>query len=1179
VKLFKSIGRFLTNRWFLSILGLAFVSAMIWFLGPLIAIAGAVPLLSPAARIITILLLVLVWAIISLLLLLKRQKTNKQVLTSLADSAPGPEPHSDASAEEIAALKERFDEAAQVLKKARLGGGRRLLYQLPWYVVIGPPGSGKTTLLKNCGLNFPLKDRFGDDAVRGVGGTRNCDWWFTDEAVLLDTAGRYTTQDSDQSVDKAAWGGFLSLLKRHRRRRPIDGVMVVFSLVDLCQLHPRERLAHARAVRARLKELYEHLKLRVPVYVMFTKADLLNGFVEFFGDLGREERAQVWGVTFSPGEAPLSQFDQQFQGLIDRLEERLLPALYQERDPGRRGAIHGFPAQMASLKAGLDEFLTEAFGSSRFEDTAMLRGVYFTSGTQQGTPIDRLIGAVSAHFRLPSAAMPAFSGRGRSYFVTRLLRDLVFRESDLVGSTGFFARNRHWMERGAYAGAGVATIVMAGLWINGYFANERYISRVEANIADYDAAADALVHGDRSALSARPYLDLLRQIPGGYADPGTPFLQGLGLSQRPKLGAAAEDAYLRALQGVLLPQVVQRLERQISAGADDKDFLFEALRIYLMLGAPSRYNEDAVLDWVLQDWAGLFPGEANREDREAILAHLRALLTHPFDPLPMDEALVAQARNELLALSQAQRVYGRLKWQGLRMGLPAFSPVAALGDTDSRLFNAGLGDAPATVPGLFTRDGYEKAVVGQLTLMVNLARQQSWVLGPAYERQSDTGDPRQLRLAVLDLYARDYERIWQHHLGGISVRPFRSFGDGAAVVQRLSGQSSPLVKLAVAVAEQTKLTGPRYTPPQSANPQGGLTGRVQSGLGRLLDAAAPDAAADPAARIDLAFQPLRDSLAGQGRAGTPLGQAMAQPLNDLYVHLSDLDALSGSGDAGLAAAADTDKTRGIMRRVELAADQQPEPIRRWLRDVVQQASALTLRDARGRVNQVWKDEILPFCRRAVTARFPMDLNSNEDVNLSDFTAFFGPQGMLDQFFQANLAPFVDTSVRPWQLKSTGGVRLGLSQQALAQFELADEIRRLFFANGASPSVRFDMRPLYLDRQAAQVQVQINDQRLIYQHGPQRLETVTWPGSGDTNRSTVTFATIGGGQSAGVATDGPWSWFRLLNRAKVAQVAGSDRYQVSFSAEGLRTVYELRAASVENPFDLDRLTRFRCVEEL
>ena len=111
--------------------------------------------------------------------------------------------------------------------------GRRHLYELPWYVMIGPPGAGKTPAIVNSGLKFPLTDDDGMAAVGGVGGTRNCDWWFTNEAVLIDTAGRYTTQDSHKVVDSSAWEGFLSLLKKNRRRRPINGAIVSISLQDL----------------------------------------------------------------------------------------------------------------------------------------------------------------------------------------------------------------------------------------------------------------------------------------------------------------------------------------------------------------------------------------------------------------------------------------------------------------------------------------------------------------------------------------------------------------------------------------------------------------------------------------------------------------------------------------------------------------------------------------------------------------------------------------------------------------------------------------------------------------------------------------------------------------------------------------------------------------------------------
>jgi type VI secretion system protein ImpL len=280
------------------------------------------------------------------------------------------------SSEEAAQLGQRFKEALDLLKQLRFGvdrpslwtriralGSQQYLYNLPWYVFIGAPGAGKTTALINSGLRFPLADRLGREAVRGVGGTRNCDWWFTDEAVFLDTAGRYTTQQSDREVDAAAWRSFLALLKKSRPRRPINGVLVTISVADLLQQSAAERETHARALRTRVQELYQTLGLRIPVYVLVTKSDLLAGFSEFFGALGREERAQAWGFALPYGTEVLdpAALSGELQRLERRLYDQLPERLEEERDATRRALLYGFPQQFALLRDRLVQFVEGAF--------------------------------------------------------------------------------------------------------------------------------------------------------------------------------------------------------------------------------------------------------------------------------------------------------------------------------------------------------------------------------------------------------------------------------------------------------------------------------------------------------------------------------------------------------------------------------------------------------------------------------------------------------------------------------------------------------------------------------------------------------------------------------------------------------------------------------------------------
>jgi type VI secretion system protein ImpL len=413
----------------LSFLGVLALALIVWIEGPLLAFAGKAPLESAASRWIVIAVLfalwVLYWGVRWLLVRLANVKFTRVV----AEEAP--QPGRKESEADVAALKQRFDEAMTILRKARVKGrfGSQYVYQLPWYMFVGAPGTGKTTALLHSGLKFPLAERLGKQAVGGVGGTRNCDWWFTDDAVLLDTAGRFTTQDSFAEADQAAWGGFLQLLRKYRPRRPLNGVIVALSVQDLLQLSDTQRAVQAGAVRERLKELYTRLGMRFPVYVVVTKCDLLAGFAEFFDDLGRDEREQVWGVTFpyvaqgGPDEA-LASFPGEFAALEKQLQARVLHRMQQETDTRRRALVYGFPQQFAGLENMLTGFLQETFSTSRFDEAALLRGVYFTSGTQEGRPIDRVMSAVASALGLQRQVVLPDPASGRAYFITRLMRDV-----------------------------------------------------------------------------------------------------------------------------------------------------------------------------------------------------------------------------------------------------------------------------------------------------------------------------------------------------------------------------------------------------------------------------------------------------------------------------------------------------------------------------------------------------------------------------------------------------------------------------------------------------------------------------------------------------------------------------------------------------------------------------------
>ena len=424
-------------------------------------------------------LILLGWVVAAFL----RRRAAKSANDSIADQLA-----SATGAQEDAVVSQRMREAIGQFK-ATSGGQRDYLYSRPWYVIIGPPGSGKTTALLNSGLRFP----FSDQSLKGIGGTRNLDFWFADEAAIVDTAGRYTSQDSDASADSAGWRSLLDQLKRNRPRQPINGVIVALGVDELLKTDLAGIDRHATAVRRRLVELRRALDIATPIYVLLTKVDLLAGFIEFYDDLDAQGRRAVLGVTLQDPDSTPDQAEiiSAFDRFVSAQGARQAKRLSEEGDATRRSLILGFPAQLASLRSRLSRFVTGAFGPG--DPVGTLRGFYFTSGVQEGAPLDRLLSGVAEIYAKPQTT----SESGKTYFLNRLLRDVIFREAGLV-QTGRAAREKQRRTLvTSLVAVGIATVVLLGLIVMNFMSSKDPTAEA-AQVASQNASDGNLHSGERT---------------------------------------------------------------------------------------------------------------------------------------------------------------------------------------------------------------------------------------------------------------------------------------------------------------------------------------------------------------------------------------------------------------------------------------------------------------------------------------------------------------------------------------------------------------------------------------------------------------------------------------------------------------------------------------------------------
>jgi type VI secretion system protein ImpL len=1169
--------RFLLSRWVLSFVGIAILAVLVWLFGPLIpSFESWVP------RLAVVIGLLLTWATSNLSLDLLHRRREQKLESGVAEKAP--EKADDGTGEEAAALRERMSTALALLKKAR--GTRGYLYEQPWYAIIGPPGAGKTTALLNSGLKFPLAAEMGQGAVAGVGGTRLCDWWFTENAVLIDTAGRYTTQDSNAAVDRAGWDSFLDLLRRTRPRQPLNGVIVAIALSDIADAPPAERAAHAGAIRRRIKELETRLGIRIPVYALFTKSDLIAGFTEFFDDLDRERRNQVWGVTFPLAKAdagPVGQFPEELQLLVDSLNDRLFDRLQAEQSPERRVLIAGLPTQIATLAQPLQGFLTEAFGGSRLDPAPLLRGVYFTSGTQEGTPIDRLTGVMARAFGLDQRRAAALRPQqGRSYFLGRLVSQVILGEAMLVSEPPAARARRIALRAASYAAVGLLTMGAAGWLVAGHSAGQREIADMSSAFAAYEAIAKETTFdpvNDSDLPRLLPLLDAARNL-GQTAGSSGGILAGFDLSQAAKLRAGADAVYRHALGYALLPRLVWRLEAQMRGYFTQPDFLYEATRVYLMLGGQGPLDAALVKEWMTYDWQTQYSGAANLAVVAALQGHLDALLAQPLPPVSLDDALVAQARTTFSRVSLASRAYSRIKPSAAAQSLPPWKPSDVLGPAGMRVFTRASGKKLSDgVPGFFTVDGFHKVLLPALPAATREVASESWVMGQKVPGNLDNAQQAELANSVVKLYLDDYAKAWDGLIQDLEIVPLRSLPQAAQDLYVLASPQSPLKDLLTAIARQVTLSEPpKPSTAEAAAEAAAKKAAAAAAPGATRSAAAlssilsgqPGAAPalPPGHEIDERYKQLRDLVAASG--GAPIDQVL-KLLNDLQQQLAKMNA-AGAGAPVAAVGSDP----SLALRAE--SQRQPLPLGRWLAAMAESSTALRGGGARQQVIAAYNGSGGPaaLCPLAVNGRFPFVPGSSLETPLDDFAKLFAPGGLIDGFFNTQLRPYVDTTGKVWKPQSVDGVAAPVSQADIAQFQRAAVIRDLFFAPGSTTiAVRFDIMPVDLDPGASQVSLEFDGTSVTYAHGPSRSTQITWPGPNHMTNVRLVFDPPPPGGTGVLAQTGPWAMFRLFGQGTLQQAGSPERYTLSFSLGGRSATFELRAGSVMNPFAPGVLQDFRC----
>lgn len=772
--------------------------------------------------------------------------------------------------QDVEILRKRLLEAVHTIKTSKLGQttGSAALYEMPWYIVIGNPAAGKSTAVINSGLNFPFSDKTGQ-AIQGVGGTRNCDWFFTTEGILLDTAGRYAVHEEDRSE----WFGFLDLLRKYRPKAPINGIVIVASIAELTGNRPDFTITLAKQLRQRVQELTERLALFAPVYVMFTKVDLIAGFVDFFEDSDAEERSRVWGASLpydTDGKAnAVALFDQHFDHLADGIKELGTTRMSLNRGQAMSPGILTFPMEFIGVKQHLRTFIATLFEENPFQFKPIFRGFYFTSAVQEGVATHATGQRIVQQYGLSNGRrMTASISSNAGFFIKNLFSSVIFADRNLVRQ--YASRNKLMLRQALFFGGVLVLGLLLAGWSWSFVTNRQYAANIQADLDKavkvQEAKADLA-----SRLEALEILqDRLEQLQR-YRD-DKPFSLALGLYQGERIEHKLRAEYFKGLQQVMLAPVTANLESflaEINANAGKletaaraapaadaaatlvadsrqattssspyKDLspanpedAYNALKTYLMLANRDRIDTGHLGDQITRFWRNWLDTNRGNASREQLIRSAEKLITfylmqaqEPDFPLIETKlALVDQARETLRTVVKGtparMRVYSEIKMRASTR-FPSVT-VAGLVGEENREIIAGS----HAIPGTFTRDAWEQFIDGAIKDAGTKELQSAdWVLKTtARDDLSLEGSPEQIQRDLIRMYKSEYASEWKKFMQGITIADFGSFDKAVSSMNRLGDPvSSPLNGLVQTLYRETAWDNPSLANQGLQNARHGL---------------------------------------------------------------------------------------------------------------------------------------------------------------------------------------------------------------------------------------------------------------------------------------------------------------------------------------------------------------------
>jgi len=711
-----------------------------------------------------------------------------------------------------AAVGERLTRTVQWLKNSKLAQtSKDPIYNLPWYLFMGLPGSGKSTLIVQSGFSFSYTEPKKPLGRASVGPTEGCDFWVANEAVFIDPSGRYFASDGVQG----GWSSVLYKLKQQRKARPADAIVLVVDVDSLLSTDSDGLRVQAASTRSFLDMTAKAFGMVLPVYVVFHKADLIEGFQEFFTNTVNGASTPL-GATLRQQQYENPHPEEEFKAALDEIYKSLAEhrtSILAVTSGRTQEKAFAFPAQLPLIREKLSEFVEVLFQINQFREQPLFRGFYFASSTQTGQSRSPIADLMAAKTGLPKAADDSAVQQTKNYFIHSLFTRVMIPDRGLAGLSREVRRRRLLLRMAACASAAIVLPIclLAFAW-NAYLDSSELMAaaattqRIETRDGKTAENLAALLELQQR-LEPFECHERTRQC----QQRGRNFYWGMHPGDRnldwarsvfvEKTNALFIDPLLNAdtrlgqkYNGVktqldLIGLPVVDAKSKAPQPQFDPGRTYNLLKTFLMFSSEAKANPAFLFDQTQDYWCQGVQDQKKEQAHQILRFYLHQLGDHHNAAYRLtrsnaDNETIERIRKLLLTVEPDFYYYQMIREEGKRK-VDSVSLAGILGNKWSDVF-----EASAPVDGPYTKIGWDTYVKDRIAAMkADYEEERSWVLGTSAESPGELKIDEKLR----SYYFRDYQQNWWDFLRSVRVRRFSNFQDASQKLAVLTdSQRSPM---------------------------------------------------------------------------------------------------------------------------------------------------------------------------------------------------------------------------------------------------------------------------------------------------------------------------------------------------------------------------------------------------